>query len=381
MLKNAAFYFTFTVLIALVVYAGEIYDSLETDTLKVNTSFSGAAVLDEDDMASDSDTKVATQQSIKAFVDGISTTSPKTLQNIGLAVNAAASALTVDIKQEDGSTTPTGTTFIAFRSATVNSGAYNVRAISSDIDITIPSTATLGCDGGLDCYIWVYAIDNAGTIELCVATTYLEDSELQTSTAIDTSSDVLGTLYCDSLFISLPIRLIGRLQYDTAPNGTYAAIPDDVALPTDDFSLSLRGKTIVFDAAKTTTQAIANNTLTKVDWSGVNIDTESYFDFTTNDRFTPGIPGFYQITLTITYFTTTNAAEYSCHIFKNGVVVAVNQIDSGGVNNIACVAVHILFLDGDDFVEGFALHNSGPAKNIGSSAESQTRMSGFWIGH
>jgi len=35
----------------------------------INTSVSGTAVLDEDDMASDSDTKVATQQSIKKYVD------------------------------------------------------------------------------------------------------------------------------------------------------------------------------------------------------------------------------------------------------------------------------------------------------------------------
>ena len=35
----------------------------------LNTSVSGTAVLDEDDFASDSDTQIATQQSIKAYVD------------------------------------------------------------------------------------------------------------------------------------------------------------------------------------------------------------------------------------------------------------------------------------------------------------------------
>lgn len=43
--------------------------TLTTDELIVNTSFAGAAVLDEDNMASDSDTKIATQQAIKAYVD------------------------------------------------------------------------------------------------------------------------------------------------------------------------------------------------------------------------------------------------------------------------------------------------------------------------
>ena len=43
--------------------------TLETDELTVNTLFAGAAFLDEDDMASDSDTKVSSQQSIKAYID------------------------------------------------------------------------------------------------------------------------------------------------------------------------------------------------------------------------------------------------------------------------------------------------------------------------
>ena len=43
--------------------------TLTTDELIVNTSFAGAAVLDEDDMASDSATKISTQQSIKAYID------------------------------------------------------------------------------------------------------------------------------------------------------------------------------------------------------------------------------------------------------------------------------------------------------------------------
>ena len=57
---------------------GTIEDSdlieLSIDTLKVQgtvvaNSVSGSAVLDEDDMASDSDIKLASQQSIKAYVD------------------------------------------------------------------------------------------------------------------------------------------------------------------------------------------------------------------------------------------------------------------------------------------------------------------------
>ena len=52
-------------------------DTLTNKTLTsavLNTAVSGSAILDEDDFASDSNTKVATQQSIKAFVSTQATT-------------------------------------------------------------------------------------------------------------------------------------------------------------------------------------------------------------------------------------------------------------------------------------------------------------------
>jgi len=49
----------------------QILTNKQATSLVLNTSVSGTAVLDEDDLSSDSDTQLATQQSIKAYVDGI----------------------------------------------------------------------------------------------------------------------------------------------------------------------------------------------------------------------------------------------------------------------------------------------------------------------
>lgn len=49
----------------------------------INTGVSGTAVLDEDNMASDSATKLATQQSIKAYVDSAITTAKSALYPVG----------------------------------------------------------------------------------------------------------------------------------------------------------------------------------------------------------------------------------------------------------------------------------------------------------
>jgi len=53
---------------------GTLKDSTVLTTPVINTSVSGTAILDEDNMVSDSATKLATQQSIKAYVDSGSTT-------------------------------------------------------------------------------------------------------------------------------------------------------------------------------------------------------------------------------------------------------------------------------------------------------------------
>jgi hypothetical protein len=78
-------------------------DSTETSTNKtfttptitsavLNTGASGSAVLDEDNMASDSATKVATQQSIKAYVDN----SIDTEMDVVFAADSSSGQITLD---------------------------------------------------------------------------------------------------------------------------------------------------------------------------------------------------------------------------------------------------------------------------------------------
>ena len=72
-------------------------DTLTNKTLTsavLNTGVSGTAVLDEDDMSSDSATQVATQQSIKAFVtSGTVTMTNKTLTSPVLNTGVSGTAV------------------------------------------------------------------------------------------------------------------------------------------------------------------------------------------------------------------------------------------------------------------------------------------------
>ncbi len=53
------------------------------NTLSINEGVAGTAILDEDAMGSDSATKLATQQSIKAYVDSAATTATTAAQGVG----------------------------------------------------------------------------------------------------------------------------------------------------------------------------------------------------------------------------------------------------------------------------------------------------------
>ena len=61
----------------------------------INTSVSGSAILDEDDFASNSDTKLATQQSIKAYVDTSANASSTSATNAANSATASATSATL----------------------------------------------------------------------------------------------------------------------------------------------------------------------------------------------------------------------------------------------------------------------------------------------
>jgi hypothetical protein len=152
------------------------------------------------------------------------------MQNCGIATSVAAGALTISLKQADGSSDPTAAApcKISFGSSTATSGAYNQRSVTAAISVTVPSGATLGCNSGTLCQVWVYAIDNAGTVELAVATQYTQ-SRINSSTTIGTGADDYS-LYSTTGRANKPIRMIARMYYGTAPNGTYSAVPDGIYL-------------------------------------------------------------------------------------------------------------------------------------------------------
>jgi hypothetical protein len=190
-----------------------------------------------------------------AWVSSTPSTAPsdvKNLQNLGLSASVGSSALTIALKQSDGSTNPAaagGAVKIAFRSSTATSGAYNLRSVTSALSVVISSGSTLGHASGADSYIYVYAIDNSGTVELAVSSALFDEGSLQTTTAEGGAgaSDANRTLYSTTARTNVPIRVIGKLKSNQVTAGTWALVPTEISvgnwLERYDVSASMQGST------------------------------------------------------------------------------------------------------------------------------------------
>lgn len=157
-------------------------------------------------------------------------TSSNIFDNTGFTSTIASKALTFDLKTK-GLTDPTllDTVKIAFRSETLTTGDYDIVDAIAATTIVVPSGATLGFDAVATDFIYLYAINNAGEIELAVSGSILDDSVLHTTVAISAASDSDTVLYSTTLRSNLPIKMIGRIKIITgAVAGEWGNAPTEL---------------------------------------------------------------------------------------------------------------------------------------------------------
>ncbi|MCK9370529.1 hypothetical protein M0R04_11515 [Candidatus Dojkabacteria bacterium] len=154
------------------------------------------------------------------------------VDNLSFVTSVAANALTIDIKDASGNTPSATTTSISFRSSTLTSGAYVNRSITSALSMTVSSGSTLGHTSAVAKNIWLYAIDNAGTVELAVSSNQFDESYLYSTTAEGGAgaADSDAILYSTTARSNVAIRLIGRMLSSQTTAGTWVAVPTDVAM-------------------------------------------------------------------------------------------------------------------------------------------------------
>lgn len=146
-------------------------------------------------------------------------------QNLGLAVTVGSNALTIALKQGDGSTDPAntdnGSVRIAFPTA---AGAQVLRSVTGALSLTISAGSTLGFSANETGRIWVGAIDNAGTVELVAWRAWTgvgilapPDGAIVSTTAEGGAggADSAGVLYSATARTDKAFRVLGYIEIQT----------------------------------------------------------------------------------------------------------------------------------------------------------------------
>ena len=153
--------------------------------------------------------------------------------------------MTITLLDSEGST-PTATSGVSFQfrtrgggtaAAGLKLGTTEIGRATSATTLTLDSGAELGMtnNGGdstaQEATLYIYAINNGGTIELGVINgQQLDESILHTSTALDGTSDSAGVLYSDTARTSLAVRLIGRMRLSRNDVTTFDEDPTELAI-------------------------------------------------------------------------------------------------------------------------------------------------------
>lgn len=154
--------------------------------------------------------------------------------NIGLSTSVASNAMTVTLTDGSGGTpSAESPADVVFRNSTVTTGAPNLRQATSALTVVIPHLAKLTTNvySGVNQDIWVYAIDNAGTVELAVAgSRSFDETAVQSTTAISSSSNSAAVLYSTTARTGVAVRLIGRLISNQTTSGVWASNATNVSV-------------------------------------------------------------------------------------------------------------------------------------------------------
>ena len=160
--------------------------------------------------------------------------------NFQLNASVGSNQLTISVVANSGSAaTAANPINVAFRDTTIANGDPVLEQITGAISFTIASSSTMGCQNGIMCRLWVFLINNAGTVDICAynansagtSIVALAESILQTSASGTTGGSSAQTLYCaESAVAAKAVRYVGYIDISEATAGTWASGPTKIQL-------------------------------------------------------------------------------------------------------------------------------------------------------
>ena len=141
-------------------------------------------------------------------------------------------------------------------------------------------------------------------------------------------------------------------------------------LPAATGTVMVSGNMPAFSAYQSTLQSISTGTATKLQFQTKEYDTNSYFDATTNYRFTPLISGYYFISASVGWSGGLTNETY-ISIYKNGSeykrLQDIGSTTGGGIGSFSGGSL-VYFNGSTDYVEIYSAQYTGGSKNTTASS-------------
>lgn len=216
------------------------------------------------------------------------------LMNLGMSASLAGNALTIALKSAGGSDPSSSDPVkIPFRNSTATTGTPVVRSVTGSLSVTVSSGSTLGTISGLQSDVFVYAIDNAGTVELAVSRHgFWDEGALQSTTAEGGAggADSNAVMYSTTARSNIAVRLIGRIRSTQTTAGTWAQAISSVAV------WPFTKPPLVARYTESAGQSMPNGSATIVDFNTRVRDTYGCVSGTGSSwKFTAPVAGIYHI--------------------------------------------------------------------------------------
>lgn len=292
------------------------------------------------------------------------------IKNLGLATSVSGNALTVSLKDRDGSDPSVNSqVIIPFRHATLSNGSFVRRRVSSALSVVVSSGSTLGTVSGVDAFIYVYAIDNAGTVELAVSRLLLDEGKRYSTTAEGGAgaADSNGVLYSTTARSNVAIRLIGRLLSNQTTAGTWAAAATEIALA----PFAIEPIVAVYETG--TAHTLTNNTDKLIDFGTKVIDNLNCVTTGASWKFTAPKDMRLEVITRMrggnnTYLTTQNLIA---RLYKNGSLHREfgRIYGNGAAINVSVGGSVILDLVAGDYIHVTLLQNSGSDQSLANDSQ------------
>lgn len=148
------------------------------------------------------------------------------MRNGRISVSVAANEMTFTLQNSAGAT-PSAVSPVLFSMPLA--GALDMRSVTGALSIVIPSGTTIGTAAATQSPIYVYAIDNAGTIELALSLKYHGTSGIVTTVAISGGA-TSTTMYSTTARTSKGFICIGVAYSTQTTAGTWASLPTLIQL-------------------------------------------------------------------------------------------------------------------------------------------------------